>query len=69
LCLANGSLKEKSNFAGRITAISRQSQALFPSSGSNKNNNDVSVIVQLSNDEQIVVKKVGNVTVALNETK
>jgi hypothetical protein len=62
--IAHGTLRDKSHLAGRISAISRQSQLLFQNGA-----NNVNVIVHLSNDEQIIVKKVGNLTVAVNEGK
>mmetsp|Transcript_12682 Transcript_12682/g.13693 ORF Transcript_12682/g.13693 Transcript_12682/m.13693 type:complete len:89 (+) Transcript_12682:272-538(+) len=64
LMSAHGTLRDKSHLAGRISAISRQSQLLFQNGA-----NTVNVIVHLSNDEQIIVKKVGNLTVAVNEGK
>jgi hypothetical protein len=54
-------LKEKGRLSGRVTALSRQGQSLFPYA------QNVSVIIQMSNDEQVIVKKVGVLTVALNE--
>ena len=54
-------MKDKGSLAGRVTSISRQAQSLFPP------NQYVSVVIQTANDEQILIKKVGNLTVALND--